>query len=120
MSSSGSSEAYNVLRGEITTLRDHVETALSDRVIAGVERTLDQNIAAVEFWSGYFEFAASAMEAGRLGETIRALRQTTVALFGRKAAAPLEPFAPDDSFAAATEALAGARASAVAAPQRAR
>jgi wobble nucleotide-excising tRNase len=106
-------EGYSVLRREIAALREQVDTALSDRTIAAVERTLDQNTAAVEFWSGYCDIAAPAMAAGS-GDAVRALRQAALALLDRKAASPLEPVAPDGAFTAAQTSVAGVHETAAA------
>lgn len=100
------SEAYNSLRREIASLREQVDTALGDRAIAAVERTLDQNTAAVEYWSAYCEIATPAMVRGT-GDSIRALRQAALALLDRKAASPLEPIASGDALTAAQASLAG-------------
>ena len=98
-------EGYAALHREIAALREQVDTALSDRTIAAVERTLDQNTAAVEFWSAYCDIAAPAMAAG--SDAFRALRQAALALLDRKAASPLEPVAPDGAFTAAQTSIAG-------------
>src|SRR5271157_1040188 len=80
---------YNSLRGEIAALHRQVETSLSDRAIADLERTIDQNAAAIEFWARFCEIVPPAL-AGVVGDTLRTLRQATLGLLDRKAAAPLE------------------------------
>jgi len=92
------SQEYNALRGEIVVLRRHLETILSDRAIAEFERILDQNLAAIEFWTRFCEIAPPALTDGTAGEILRALRQTTLALLDRKTAAPLERAVPDQAF----------------------
>jgi wobble nucleotide-excising tRNase len=94
------SEEYERLRQAVGTLRQQVDTALNERVIAGVERTLDQNTAAAEFWSGYCQLTAPTMPAGT-AEALRALREAALSLLDRKAAAPLEALAPDAAFTGA-------------------
>ena len=107
------SEAYDALRREIAALREQVGTALGDREIAGVERTLDQNSAAGEFWSGYCAIAAPAVPVGA-ADAIRTLRQAVLALLDRKAASPLEPIGPDNAFTGAQTAAAGVQGAAAA------
>lgn len=99
-------EGYAALRREIAALREQVASVLGDRAIGAVERTLDQNTATVEFWSGYCDITPPAMAAGS-GDAIRALRLAALALLDRKAASPLEPIAPDGVFTAAQNSVAG-------------
>ena len=99
------SENYNALRAEIADLRGRVETTLSDRVIAAVERLIDQNTAATEFWSAYCEFPAPTLADAGAGDVIRTLREAALALLDRKAASPLELVAPDQGFTAAQAAM---------------
>jgi len=101
------SEAYNALRAEIVDLRGRVETTLSDRAIAAVERLIDQNTAATEFWSAYCDFPAPTLTGAGPGDVIRTLREAALALLNRKAASPLEPVAPDQVFTAVQAAMAG-------------
>jgi wobble nucleotide-excising tRNase len=96
--------AYSELGRSTTTMRQRVESALNDRMLAGVERTLDQNVAAVEFWSAYCQITRPVIAAG-VGDALRALREAALALLDRKAAAPLDAIAPDAAFHAATEAV---------------
>jgi wobble nucleotide-excising tRNase len=108
------SEAYNCLRTEIATLRQEVEEGFGDLEIARVERLLDQNAAAVEFWSRYCEIVAPALDDGEevAGQALGTLRQAALALLDRKAATPLEHVAPDPTFTAAKAALAAIQAGA--------
>lgn len=94
------SQEYDGLRAAVADLRQRVSDALNDRAIGAVERTLDQNAAAVEFWSGYCALTPPAMAAGP-SEALRALREAALALLDRKAGAPLDAIAPDDAFTAA-------------------
>ncbi len=103
------SEAYNALRGEIATLRQQIDIGLGDRAIAALERTIDQNAAAVEFWSGYCAFTGPVITGEGIGDIIRTLRETTLALLDRKATAPLEPLVPDAASTAAEAAFVGAQ-----------
>jgi wobble nucleotide-excising tRNase len=102
------SEAYNGLRIEIAALRQGINNGFGDREIAGVERSLDQNAAGVEFWSRYCEIAAPALagDEGAAGEIMRTIRQVALVLLDRKAAAPLEHVASDAPFTAAEDGLA--------------
>lgn len=96
------SEAYNGLRTEISSLRQMIETAFGDREIARVERILDQNTNAAEFWMRYCTFTPPVLAGSdKVGDTLRTLRQTAMALLDRKAAAPLDQVQTDASFAGA-------------------
>jgi wobble nucleotide-excising tRNase len=88
------SAEYNALRGVIATMRRQIETSLSDRIIADFERTIDQNAGSVEYWSRFCEIVPPSLP-GIPGEGLRTLRQSTLALLDRKAAAPLEQVDPD-------------------------
>lgn len=99
------SKGYNDLRAAIAATRTLVDTDVSDQRIALLERTVDQNANAVEFWSDFSEFSAPVLEGGA-GDKLRTLRQAAIALLTRKAAAPLEPIIPDDSFVNASAAVA--------------
>jgi len=100
------SEAYNALKTEITSFRQMIEASFTDREIARMERILDQNTAAVEFWSRYCEITPPVLAgADGAGDTLRTLRQTALAILGRKAASPLDRVAADPSFTAAHAAL---------------
>lgn len=99
------SAAYNTLRGEIAALRSQIETGLSDRAVADLERAIDQNATAVEFWTRFCEIAPPALLAGA-GDTLRELRQATLALLDRKVAGPLEKVELDTPFADAHTAFA--------------
>ena len=83
------SEAYESLRTEITVLRQRIEAAFGDREIARLERTLDQNTAAVEFWSRYCAITPPVLSGAEgVGDTLRTLRQAALALLGRKSRCP--------------------------------
>jgi wobble nucleotide-excising tRNase len=99
------SEAYNALRSEINAMRRHVDAALSDREIASLERIVDQNTAAAEFWTRFCEITAPVLQSSRLGDTLRALRQAALALLDHKAAAPLDRITIDAPFIAASASL---------------
>jgi wobble nucleotide-excising tRNase len=107
------SAEYDALRQAITTLRQQVDAALNDRAIAAVERTLDQNAAAVEFWSAYCQLDAPAMAPGT-GDALRALREAAFALLDLKAGTPLDAIAPDAAFTDAAAAVAGLQQAATA------
>ena len=92
------SREYNTLRGDIATLRRQLETILSDRAIADFERVLDQNAAAVEFWTRFCEIAPPALQEAGAGDILRTLRQAALAPLDRKSAAPLERVDADAPF----------------------
>jgi wobble nucleotide-excising tRNase len=100
------SQAYNDLRTAIATMRSSVDTALGDKQIAQFERTLDQNIAGVEFWMKFCEITAPASPDGA-AEKLRTLRQAALGLLDRKAAAPLDQVAVDGAFTDAAAATTG-------------
>lgn len=99
------SAAYNELRTSIGTMRSTIETALGDKQIAQFEKTLDQNLAGLEFWSKFCDITAPALQNGA-GDKLRSLRQAALALLDRKAAAPLGHIAPDAAFTGAATAAA--------------
>ena len=87
-------QAYKELREKIGISRSAVALNLSDREIARIERTMDRNTAAVEFWTRFGEIQPPVAPA-RVGDAIRALRSAMIAVLDRKASAPLEIIAPD-------------------------
>jgi wobble nucleotide-excising tRNase len=97
-------EAYRTLRENIRISRNAVQTSLGDRDIARIERTLDQNAAAVEFWSRFCQLTAPVDPPG-VGDVIRTLREAAVAVLDRKAVAPLEVITPDAAYLEARAAL---------------
>jgi wobble nucleotide-excising tRNase len=100
------SKNYKALQAEIIALHHTIETAFADLEIAKIERTLDQNVAAFEFWSQYCDFTTSAFsEATGIGEILRTLRQTALALLEEKSASPLDRVTIDEVFTAAHGAL---------------
>jgi wobble nucleotide-excising tRNase len=107
------SEEYERLRLAVGTLRQQVDGTLNDRAIAGVERTLDQNTAAAEFWSGYCTLTPPVMPAGT-ANALRGLREAALGLLDRKAASPLEPATPDAAFTTAVAQLGNLQESAAA------
>lgn len=98
------SAAYDQLRKDIAAARQQIETNLSDRNIAALERIADQNAASVEFWARFCDLVPPALPAGA-GDTLRALRESATTLIDLKAAGPLELVAPDETFAAACTAF---------------
>ena len=91
------SQGYSELRGAIAAMRTSLDDALGDRQIASFERTVEQNVAGVEFWSRFCEIVAPVPLDGA-GDRLRTLRNGAASLLNRKAAAPLEVVAPDDAF----------------------
>jgi wobble nucleotide-excising tRNase len=96
------SEAYRDLRSEIATLRERIDADFADRETALIDKGLDQNAAAVEFWTRYCGITPPTLT-GSDGtvDALRVLRNTALALLDRKAVAPLERVAGDSRFTAA-------------------
>ncbi len=94
------SEAYNALRTELTTLRQQIADTFGERVIAGVERIIDQNNAGVEFWSRYCTITPPVLAVG-VADALFILRNAAMPLIDRKAASPLERVPMDASFTGA-------------------
>ena len=85
------SESYDQFKVEIDALLNAVGEELGDRAIAAVERTLEQNSAAVEFWSSHCNFDPPTLESrGAVEENLRATRLAAIEILERKRAAPLE------------------------------
>jgi wobble nucleotide-excising tRNase len=91
------STEYKSLRSIIVTLRLRIETEFSDRVIAGLEKLIDQNSVSAEFWARFCEIVAPE-QPSRLGDILRMLRAETLALVDKKTATPLEKIEPDTPF----------------------
>ena len=99
------SQRYSELRRAIAAMRTSLDDALGERQIASFERTVEQNVGGVEFWSRFCEIVAPAPLDGA-GEGLRALRNAAASLLNRKAAAPLEAVPLDDAFTDAAAQLA--------------
>ena len=91
------SHGYSELRGAIAAMRTSLDDALGDRQLASFERTVEQNVAGVEFWSRFCEIVAP-VSLDVAGDRLRTLRNAAASLLNRKAAAPLEAVALDDAF----------------------
>ncbi|OFW18282.1 MAG: hypothetical protein A3H97_24025 [Acidobacteria bacterium RIFCSPLOWO2_02_FULL_65_29] len=103
-------EAYNALRTEISALRQLIDAAFGDREIGRIERITDQNVSSVEFWSKYCAITPPALAgADKVGDTLRTLRQSALALLDQKARRPLDLVQADASFTAANAALIAAQ-----------
>ena len=99
-------EAYNALLAEIIALRQLIDVAFSDREIARIERNLDQNISSVEFWTRYCVITPPVLAgADAIGDELRTLRQSALALLDGKGAAPLNRVVVGSSFNATHSAL---------------
>jgi len=108
------SEAYRTLRAKIMALRQQIDDTLSEREIARIERTLDKNRAALEFWSRYCTIRPPGLARTEpVGDTLRSIRQTAAALLDRKAAAPLEKIVADERFTSAQASFEAAQTDAV-------
>ena len=90
-------QGYADLRTTIVAMRTSLNDALGERQIASLEKTAEQNVAAVEFWSRFCDITAPVLP-DDAGQRLRTLRESTVALLNHKAAAPLEAIVPDSAF----------------------
>lgn len=109
------SAAYNTLRLQISTLRTTIENDFGDRAIAQIERVIDSNDGATEFWARYCTITRPAFPPGSsMGDTLRTLRQAALRLLDQKSAAPLERTAPDSAFADAANEVESLRQAAIA------
>ena len=90
-------QGYADLRTTIVAMRTSLDDALGERQIASLERTAEQNVAAVEFWSRFCDITAPVLP-DDAGQRLRTLRESAVALLNHKAAAPLEAIVPDSAF----------------------
>ena len=90
-------QGYADLRTTIVAMRTSLDDALGERQIASLEKTAEQNVAAVEFWSRFCDITAPVLPADA-GQRLRTLRESAVALLNHKAAAPLEAIVPDSAF----------------------
>ena len=90
-------QGYADLRTTIVAMRTSLDDALGERQIASLEKTAEQNVAAVEFWSRFCDITAPVLPADA-GQRLRTLRESAVALLNYKASAPLEAIVPDSAF----------------------
>jgi wobble nucleotide-excising tRNase len=107
-------EAYQQLKATIVGLRERVASSFSDRAVAEVERVVETNTAAVEFWSRYVPVAAPSLSSPQgIGRSIRALREALLSLLDKKSAVPLEPVQIDQRLNTAANVVDALRASAL-------
>ena len=93
------SREYQAVRSEVAGLNREVDAAIGERMVAGFEQTILQNNNAVESWQQFCEVPLPLLpEAGRIGETLGALRESAQALLDIKTGTPLDAVAPDDRF----------------------
>jgi len=93
------SEAYNTLKKQISELKTAVETRLADRPVGQVERTIDGNDAASEFWARYIRVSRPTLSfPGGVGDPLRILRDAAIRLLDRKTGAPLERIPLDQAY----------------------
>jgi wobble nucleotide-excising tRNase len=103
---------YHALRDEVTGLSGQVEAAIGERVSATIEQTILPNSNGVEFWQQYCDVAPlPSLEAGRVGEVMKGLRQAAQALLQKKAGTPLDAVPPDEEFTRALGAFEALRTS---------
>ncbi len=97
------SDAYAALKDDVTALRQEISDGFGDRAVGMIETQIEQNRGGLEFWGRYCTIDAADFTApAGLPAAISRVHQTAVALLDRKASAPLEMIAPDETF---TEAL---------------
>jgi hypothetical protein len=89
---------YHALRTEVDNLGAQVDSAIGERVAAGIVQTVLQNNNTVEFWQQYCEITMVPLETDRATEIAGALRQSAQELLRLKAGTPLDAVAPDDNF----------------------
>ena len=108
-------EAYEQLKATLVVLRERVASAFSDRAIADVERVVETNTAAVEFWSRYVSVGAPSLSSphGIGARSVRNLREALLSLLDKKSAAPLEPVQIDQRLNTAANVVDALRASAL-------
>lgn len=107
------SKSYNDLRADITAMRTQITTRLDEREASKIDRTIDQNAAAVEFWSRFCEITPPVWQGSAAGDTLYSLRQATLTLLDRKSAAPLKDIPLDSAVNAALLAWEGMRKSSI-------
>ena len=100
-------EAYRALLAELALKREDVLNDLGDQALAGIDRTLDQNTAGIEFWSRYCDVSLPALTGDGTPptQTLRDLRQAAAAILDRKIASPLEAIPAAASYSEAEVAV---------------
>jgi wobble nucleotide-excising tRNase len=107
-------EAYGELKESISDHRDTYSVLLGDRAIADIEKILDGNVAATEFWGRYCTVVAPQLSAPQgVGRVLREWRDAAMSLCDRKAAAPLEVVPPDQRYLTAFAVVQALLASAI-------
>lgn len=98
------SEAYAALKTAITEAAGQVEGLCGDAAAANIERSLTQNEATAEYWQQYCALTApSGIAMADARAALSALRDVLIAMFERKAGAPLEAVVPPAQFTEATQ-----------------
>jgi wobble nucleotide-excising tRNase len=96
------SEAYHAHKAGIGVLAEQIDGAFSDRTLGTIERQLDRNETAIEFWQQYCNFDLPILpDRENLLPALTELRRAALSLLSRKARAPLEALRADDAFSAA-------------------
>lgn len=93
------SDKYKALRRDIKSMKDGIDEDMGDTALAKLETFAATHKAALEFWAKYCPLNHNDLQipAG-LAEAITALRGAAGALIDRKAQAPLDAVAADQSF----------------------
>src|SRR5579862_7697390 len=100
------SAAYRQLKQRVADARSQVGNVFGERAIAQIERSIQSNDSATEFWTRYCDLAGPSLtNAPSVGELLRSLGQEAQRLLMRKAEAPLEPVASDQAFQSALSAV---------------
>ena len=93
------SERYKALAGEITAMRVQISQDMGEAVLARLDTLAEQNNGGFDFWRQYCPIKAPAPTLpANVADSIRGLAAATLALLNGKAAVPLDPITPDESF----------------------
>jgi wobble nucleotide-excising tRNase len=104
------SAAYSSLKQQVADVRAHIDTIFGERAIAQIERSIQGNDAATEFWTRYCEIVRPLLPSDTpVGDLLRSLSQESRRLLTRKAEAPLDRVARDQPFNAASSAVTAIR-----------
>lgn len=93
------SREYSELRDEVNSLRENIDTAVGERVIAEIKQILVQNTANAESWQQYCEVTVPVLpESHRIDGIVSALRGEAQSMLAVKSGTPLEEVVPNEDF----------------------
>ncbi len=93
------SEKYKALRRDIKSMKDGISDAMGDTALAKLETFAATHKAGLEFWSKYCDLNQAELQLpADLAQAITSLRAAVTTLIERKAQAPLEAVAIDQTF----------------------